>query len=280
MITNKLLGAAGHSGVIPGAWDLTTAVYSGRSKSFSSSDYYAITWKPDGTKFYYIRSGTSDYLYEHDAATPWDITSVVYARSFTMTTTAGNPTGIWFKPDGTKIYIMSINEGGIVQFSLSTPWNVSTMSSDSKNLNDEPAENSPQGFYIRSDGASDGVQVFKVGLESDTVREFSLSTAWDISTGTYVQQYDPGLSTYDVHFSPDGLKMFILQASGTSSNDAVYEHDLSTAWDISTATYNSVKFIVNSQDSNPRAMTFKPDGTRMYVAGFDTSDVFEYELGD
>jgi len=280
MITNKLLGAAGHGGIIPGAWDLTTAVYSGRSFSFPTGSHYGIAWKPDGTKFYYCRSDGTDYLYEYNATTPWDITSLVYVDRFIVTTTAQDPNGVWFKPDGTKVYILSFVEKGIIQFSLSTPWDVSTMSWDNKKLGDGAAEGLPEGLYIRSDGASDGVQVFKTGRDGGTVREFSLSTAWDISTDTYVQEYNPPVLPYDVHFSPDGLKMFILQASTTSSNDAVYEHDLSTAWDISTATYNSVKFTINAQDSFPRAITFKPDGTRMYLAGFSTNDVFEYELGD
>ena len=279
MITNKLLGAAGHSGVIPGAWDLTTAVYSGRSFSFPAGSYYGITWKPDGTKFYYCLASSNSYLYEYDATTPWDITSLVYVDRSIVNLTAPNPNGVWFKPDGTKVYLLSVSTSSTHQFSLSTPWDVSTMSSDTGPLVDA-SEGLPEGLYIRSDGASDGVQVFKVGLTRDTVREFSLSTAWDVGSDTYVQEYNPSLATYDVHFSSDGLKMFILQASTTNSNDAVYEHDLSTAWDISTATYNSVKFIVNSQDGSPRAMTFKPDGTRMYMVGLSNDDVFEYELGD
>jgi hypothetical protein len=51
-----------------------------------------------------------------------------------------------------------------------------------------------------------------------------------------------------------------------SSGDDVNEYDLSTAWDISTASYLQ-NFSVGAQETTPSGIFFKPDGTKMYVIG-------------
>ena len=63
-----------------------------------------------------------------------------------------------------------------------------------------------------------------------------MSTPYDVSTGTYVQNFS--VSAQDtvpngVEFKPDGTKFYIV---GDTGND-INEYDLSTPWDISTATF-------------------------------------------
>jgi sugar lactone lactonase YvrE len=56
----------------------------------------------------------------------------------------------------------------------------------------------------------------------------------------------------------------------------VYEYDLSTAWDISTATYNSISFGVGTQETSPNGVFFKSDGSKMYVVGSGTDTIYQY----
>ena len=65
-----------------------------------------------------------------------------------------------------------------------------------------------------------------------------------------------------VEFKPDGTKMYVTGSTG----DDVNEYDLSTPWDVSTASYNQ-NFSVAAQETTPTAVRFKPDGTKMYVTG-------------
>jgi DNA-binding beta-propeller fold protein YncE len=74
-------------------------------------------------------------------------------------------------------------------------------------------------------------------------------------------------------FKPDGAKMYVLGATG----DDVNEYDLSIAWDISTASYVQ-NFSVASEELGPSGLFFKPDGSKMYITGFDGDDVNEYDL--
>jgi DNA-binding beta-propeller fold protein YncE len=134
-------------------------------------------------------------------------------------------------------------------------------------------EANPTGFFFKDDG----LKMYVVGNTGDDVNEYDLSTAWDISTASYLQNFSVAAeeaSPQNLFFKPDGTKMYVSGAIGADVN----EYDLSTAWDISTASYNSVSFSVAGQDSTPISLWFKPDGSKMYVLGFAGDDVNEYDL--
>lgn len=77
-------------------------------------------------------------------------------------------------------------------------------------------------------------------------------------------------------FGNDGTKMYV----AGDQNHIVYEYDLSTGWDLSTAAYNSSNFDVGTQTSGPTGVDFKPDGTKMYISNQSgsTSVIHEYDL--
>jgi hypothetical protein len=64
-----------------------------------------------------------------------------------------------------------------------------------------------------------------------------------------------------------------------NSSDTLYQYTLSTGFDLSTASYDSVSFSIAGQDSNPKPFTFNTDGTKMYVVGDTFNSVFQYSTG-
>jgi DNA-binding beta-propeller fold protein YncE len=120
--------------------------------------------------------------------------------------------------------------------------------------------------------------MYVTGSSGDDVNEYDLSTAWDISTAVFLQLFSvAGQDTapLGLFFKPDGLKMYV---SGSNA-DSVYEYDLSTAWDVTTAVYLQ-NLHVGFEDIIPVGLFFKPDGTRMYFAGSTNDNVYEYEVGN
>ena len=63
-----------------------------------------------------------------------------------------------------------------------------------------------------------------------------------------------------------------------TNNKTVYQYTLSTAWDVSTASYASKSVNVSAQDSGPTSVAFSSDGTKMYVAGTSNDMVYQYTL--
>ena len=123
----------------------------------------------------------------------------------------------------------------------------------------------------------DGLNLYVNGSTGDDVNQYTLSSAWDVLTASYVRVFSVASedsSPQDIFFKPDGLTMFIMGAT----NDAVFQYTLTTAWDISTASYASKSFSVTSQETSPLGFWFKPDGTVMYVVGSTSDTVFQYTL--
>ncbi len=67
--------------------------------------------------------------------------------------------------------------------------------------------------------------------------------------------------------------MFVLGDAG----DDVNEYTLSTAFDVSTASFVD-SFSVAAQETNPVGLAFSADGTKMFISGFANDSVNEYSL--
>ncbi len=98
-----------------------------------------------------------------------------------------------------------------------------------------------------------------------------------IAEPTFVQSKSIEASTYfGLTFNNDGTKMYTLRSE--LKVDAVIEHTLTTAYDISTATVNNTKVVHVSggNDSHvPTQVVFNNDGTKMFIvnhAGRKTVD--------
>lgn len=123
---------------------------------------------------------------------------------------------------------------------------------------------------------TDGSKMYTL-VDDGKVREYDLSASWSIKTASYLQLLDvtPEESIpKGFHFKPDGTKMYVV---GWDVGD-VTEYDLSVAWDVSSAVPLQT-FSVATEDDKPYAITFRPDGTRMFILGDTHSIIYEYNIG-
>jgi len=149
--------------------------------------------------------------------------------------------------------------------------NIADFSYDSVSFSVSGQDSSPMGMAI----SPDGTKMYMSGASTDDIYQYTLSTAFDLSTASY-DNVNMAYSTNNsgVAFKPDGTKMYIT----SYSNDDVRQYTLSTAWDLSTASYDSVSFSVSGQDSAPYDLTFSTDGTKMYFSGGQYKRIHQYSL--
>jgi hypothetical protein len=118
------------------------------------------------------------------------------------------------------------------------------------------------------DNASAGPNAYFYALD----RAFDLTSVSSSTSLTTTTQ--TGSSTQGGIFGDNGKKIY----AGSSTNDAVYQYDLTTAYNASTASYASKSLDVSSQATNPRGLEFKPDGTKLYVTCANTDTIYQYDL--
>ena len=118
--------------------------------------------------------------------------------------------------------------------------------------------------------------MYVIGNSNDYVNEYSLTTAYDLSSATYTQRFR--VSTQEanpqaVAFNNDGTKMYVTGSSG----DDVNEYHLTTAFDVATASY-AQNFSVAAEELNPEGLVFNNEGTKMFVVGLSGDAVNQYNL--
>ena len=153
--------------------------------------------------------------------------------------------GFYISLDGLKLYVGDINDT-IYQYTLATAFDISTASYDTKNFDHSAQSTTGTAIFMNKDGLK--LYVLDGG---GTLYQYTLATAFDISTASYdTVSFDTSSQNIpsDIYFSNDGTKMYTF-GTYSSTNRRISQYTLSTAWDISTATYDTKYFDINTQDA-------------------------------
>lgn len=312
-------------------FDAASAAYTGNSFSFTTQNttVVAVRFSYDGTKCYMLGTTGADTVYQYTLTTPWDITTISYATKSVsvdaqLTGSGGN--SICFSLDGTKMYIVDGATGSdtIYQYTLSTAWDVSTASYDSKSKYVGAENTLPEGSWI----SSDGTQFMLVNVGDNIIQRYTLSTAFDISTATLDTSivhstFYTGITPIGLSFSPDGKQMIISSAGNSdittvdlatpydihysyiygkglgvsgwgdsafvishdgkkayviSSAETIYEFNLVVPNDVHSAVYSGNSLDVSTQDSSAQGLELSRDGRHIYLMGGATDTVYQYDM--
>jgi sugar lactone lactonase YvrE len=251
------------------AWDVTTASYTGNSLLVTAQDAtpQGLFFGDSGTKLYVVGSVT-DTVYQYTLSTAWDISTASYASlSFSVVTQETTPRALFFKPDGTKMFVTGNGGDDVNEYDLSTAWNVSTASF--VRVSATVGETNPAGLWFKDDGT----KMYIAGSTNDAVREFTLSTPWNVSTISFSKSLSIGFETVPagVSFKDDGSMLYVVG----HTNDTVYQIQLGTAWDVGTA---KGYLFVGGVETGPRSVRISPDGSVLYLLGSGSSVIRSYTL--
>ena len=204
--------------------------------------------------------------------------AATFVDSFSVATQEDNSTGVTFNNDGTKMFVSGNAGNDVGEYSLTTPFDVSTATFVVR-FNASTQDSNPSGVAFNNDGT----KMFVIGFSGKDVNEYTLSTGFDLTStvtfndfngdGTGFSVNDQESSPRDVTFNNDGTKMFVTG----KDDDGVNEYTLTTGFDVSSAAFVH-KFSVLAQENNSSGVAFNNDGTKMFIVGFSGDDVNEYTL--
>ncbi len=204
---------------------------------------------------------------------PWDISEATFLQSLDISLQQSSPTGLFFKPDGSKMYIIGfLFPQNIHEYDLSTNWDISS-ATFLQAFSVNPKDFTPQSLSFKPDG----LKMYFIGSFNDRIFEYDLGSAWNISTASFLQQ-SPLVRPEDgfplgIFFKPDGLKLYMV---GRDS-DAINEYNLGTAWNITTLAFLQL-FDVSLEASRASGVFLKPDGLKAFIVDRGSDDVSEYDL--
>lgn len=173
----------------------------------------SMDFKPDGTMVYVLTGGRN--IVEFQLTTAWDVSTFAYNNVKVLVTgLIGNFRSIKFKPDGTKVFIARSTGTGtqyISEFSLSTPWDLSTLSNTYNYDITEYGTNEIFSMAFSGDGSW-----FALGSPYESyVRFYTMTTPWDLSTASHnINDLISGLTNiYNIKYVPSKNRIYLINSS-------------------------------------------------------------------
>ena len=196
----------------------------------------------------------------------------------------GQPLGVEFNPDGTKMYITGIAKQSVRQFNLATAFDVSSggggAAEETCDLTfDHRAGDDADITNLKFN--ADGTKFFVVdthNTQGERIDVYTLSTAYSMSTCTYDSSLElPTLESRAIDFSNDGKSLFIFDQTG---NYSIKQYSLTSAFDISNAT-----LIKSYEEANIKAheiyahgFVFSANGLKMFTTGNFEKTLLQFSL--
>jgi hypothetical protein len=201
---------------------------------------------------------TISFWMKSDENINYDLSTATLEKSKSIVAQDDTPSGIFFKPDGASLYMIGSGSAKIYQYTLSIPWDIDSISYVNE-ISISGETTGPTGLYIKPDGFS--LYISGLGTSGNLLTEYSLGTAWDISTAAtpIAHSFLEDSSPNDIYFKPDGTKVYIV---GDTTNK-IYEKTLSTAWTLTTT--SSAVSASSALITQPRGVNISPDGKRLIV---------------
>ena len=209
----------------------------------------------------------------------YDLSTAVYSKTYNTSPQQTQPNAIEWVDNGTKIFILNTIQNVVYAYAASTPYDVGSLSYISER-SVSSGDNSNMGLAVKPDGTV----FYVIGTQYNAVYSFNMSTPYDPSSaaGQYsstfscnTQLNNQGTQAHSLFFKPDGTAFYVNGYS--TATGRVYQYDLNTAWDITTAGYSNYGPAVVSYN---QGLTFNSDGTRFYIGERGGKTIRTYQINN
>ena len=230
---------------------------------------------PDGLNLYTTGQTSPVGVDQYSLSTAWDITTASHVRFKSTSSEDTTPDDVYFKGDGTSMFVIGDDNDDIYEYTLSTAWNISTATySKTYNWGTGNTGTSPTGLYF----SPNGEYMFIYSSSLGYLNRFTLSTPWNITTASSkvfnnfaASQISANQET-DIAFNPNGTRLALVSVTNTS----IYEYSLSTPWDITTTSYLG-SLSISADQAFPTGLTWGNNGKYLYIIGSTPDAVHRYE---
>ena len=200
--------------------------------------------------------------------------------------------GINFKPDGTIMYITNRKaasgaegqKGQVTQYSLSTPFDISTATKTSQTDLLGSDASSVLKYPHAIEFKPDGTKMFvTAGDAVASVYQYNLTTPWDSSSAEFEAIHNEGRTDVKhlrtLAFKPDGTRMFVGGKDDPSTTGKIKQFTLTNPWDLSSGVSDAgLSDDLGGAEPNLRNAQFDPNGSILYIGGNDNDNIHKFTL--
>lgn len=257
MLWHKVQGAGGFGGAST-AYSLANVSHVTTDSSFTST-IWDIAAKPDGTRIVTIEADSGvAYLREYTFSTPWSVATISLVREVYIEASIDFGTGVAFNDDGTKLFIADGNLDRAWSYDLPTAYSIASLT----NIDGGGSMGEPRGLHYAVINGTP--YIFSVNITSDRVERFSMSGG-DVDNLIFDRIFNLNEAVpRGVTLSPDGTVMIVTD----NATDSVYQYNLNTAFDISTASSSGLSYDMSAVNPGPSGVIFGDNGNKMLVSGY------------
>lgn len=235
-----------------------------------------IAFNSDGTKMYTL-SDASNGIDEWALSTAWDITTASWTAFTSTNSQDTTPNGFFFKPDGTKVWVLGDTNDRIYEYDLSTAWDTTSLTYNNVSAQllggATNSQLNPEAITWSDDGLS--IVVYSSYLRY--LNKFTVSSAWSLTGFSYSTQSNSIASyitssgaTCGIAYNSDGTRLTVVE----NISDEVTEYTITSAYGVSISRIGRFKI----SDTTPEGVCFGDNGTKLYYVGSGSDAVYQYDL--
>jgi 6-phosphogluconolactonase (cycloisomerase 2 family) len=132
------------------------------------------------------------------------------------------------------------------------------------------------GDMVWAAAPDDGALFYVVGENTDPVFQYNVSSPFDVTTASYnndsLDMSSEDDAPTDLIWNAEGDRLYVLGGS----NGTIYQYDVSSPFDVTTATHNGDSLDVSSEDTGGQSINWSDDGTHLYMSGNENNMVYQY----
>lgn len=225
------------------------------------------SFSPDGTRAYLVEGGGRKRSWQFNCSTPFQTSDWVQQATLRQPGFITEGSYISIKNDGTRVFWSGPE--GFCSYDIGTPWELHLGGlTNLISLSKPAAHGTVRSFTLNDEGDT----IIAADSANGQIHKYTLSTPYDVSTGTIVQSVAiPGPATNEDYLwmGPDGLRLFI---TGTVACRA---YSLSAAYDLSTLVDLGQTVDTRSGGTNQAAtgLSFSSDMKYMFFTSMNNDSV-------
>lgn len=191
------------------------------------SSVSGIVFEPGGDRMI-VTGSENENIYEYHLSDPYNVSTATFEHAIDVSAQEVDPRAVRFNDDGTKLFMVGPDESSIHAYTLATPYDISTATTD-QSYNFSNQESNPTGLEFMDDGEI----MLMTGADEQKIYQYELSEAYDLDSVIY------NGDAYDIEdgTTPHGLvssanDFFVLLTE--QQQEIIYQFDVSDEQEITT----------------------------------------------